>query len=405
MGRQSNTDAIVKIIAIVAVFGLAIYLFGDNGQTPSAPATIEIKQPGQGSQQVSPATVVVQPASTPVTASTGTLNFRLSSSMGTTPSGTSSNMLLLDKSYAVMTDGKYDEEATRFKIMKEIESSDVAALKYFTGTAKTLTHSSGVWSDTITGVPGEQGIAFTYYDTAPTYSENRTYAKLFTLSKYNSPTGEWFATLNDGKDRWTLYNHARYNFTDATQAAKLNYTYGDGGSADSNVVITWQTIALTQGDECVDCAIFVMAPDNYTSKFKDLTITARAVKSSSGPSSAKFTNLPLASISPDTISITSTTLPSRPSANDNMRFIGYIPANFDTRRTASDKNQLTWTLTTDTYGTPVKLYFYVLQNSHALGTSMGAFDIDITNPADLTEKGFPVTLGSGSTTGFNVQFE
>lgn len=399
-------DNIVKIIAIVAVFGFAIYLFGDGGQSPSAPATIEIKQPGQPAQQVAPATVVVQPASTPITPSTGTINFRLASSMGTTPSGTSSNLLLLDKSYAVMTNGKYDELATKYKIMKQIADTSVTSLKYFTGTAKTLTHSSGIWSDTITGVPGDQGIAYSYYDTAPAYSDNNSYAKMFTLSKFNAPTGEWFATLNDGKDRWSLYNYGRYNFTDTNQANKYNYTYGDGGSADSNVVITWQTMATTQGDECVDCAIFLMAPDNYTAYFKDLTISARATKGE-GASSVKFTNLPLASIAPDTLSIVSNALPSRPSANDNLRFVGYIPTNFDTLRTSSDKNQLTWTLTTDTYGAsgPVQVSFFIVQNAHALGTTTGAFYTTLRNPQRIGDIGFPVTLGTGSSQAFDLQFE
>ncbi len=399
MAKQDNT--IKTVVALVAVVAVAYILFGTGVQTPAAPATIEIKQPGG---QAAPATVVVQPASTPITPSTGTINFRLSSSMGTTPSGTSSNLLLLDKSYAIFTNGKFDELATKYKIMKQIADTSVTSLKYFTGTANTLTHSSGIWSDTITGVPGDSGIAYSYYDTGPAYGENNTYAKMFTLSKYNAPTGEWFATMNDGKDRWSLYNYARYNFTDTTQAAKFNYTYGDGGSADSNQVITWQTLAVTQGDECVDCAIFVMAPDNFTSKFKDLTLTARATKDG-GQSSVKFTNLPLASIAPDTLSIVSNVLPSRPSANDNLRFVGYIPSNFDTLRTSSDKNQVTWSLTTDTYGTPVQLQWYIVQNAHALGTTTGAFYTTIITPARISETGFTVTLGTGTTTGFNVQYE
>lgn len=386
-------DNIVKIIAIVAVLGFAIWLFGDDGgQSSTAPATIEIKQPGQAAQ---PASIVVQAASTPITPSTGTINFRLSSSMGTTPSGTSSNLLLLDKSYAVMKDGKFDEELTRYKILKAIADTSVTSLKYFTGTAKTLTHSSGVWSDTITGVPGDSGIAFSYYDTTPTVgTDNSSYAKMFTLSRFNSPTGEWFATLNDGRDRWTLNNYADYNWTDTTQTIKINYTLGDGGTAASNQVITWQTISNAQGEECVDCAVFVMAPDNYTSKFKDLTITARAIKSGS-TSSEKYTLLRLASISQDNIPITSGTLPSRPDANNNLYFIGYIPSNFDTLRTSSDKNQLTWTLTTDTYGADVSITFYILQNAHALGTTNGAFDLTV---------GFPVQFSNvaATSTGFNV---
>lgn len=395
MAKQDST--IIKIVAIVAMVGIVYMLFGTGGQTPSAPATIEIKQPGQAAQ---PATVVVQPASTPVTPSTGTINFRLSSSMGTTPSGTSSNLLLLDKSYAVMTNGVYDESATRFKIMKEIADKSVTALLYYTGTAKTITHSSGIWTDTITGVPGDSGIAFSYYDTTPAYGDNSSHAKMFTLSKFNSPTGEWFATLNDGKDRWSLYNYGRYNYTDTTQTTKVNYTIGDSGTAASNQVATWQTMSTIQGDECVDCAIFVMCPDNYTSKFKDLTITARAIKSGS-TSSVKFTSLPLASIAPDMLSITSQVLPSRPSANDNLRFVGYIPSNFDTLRTSSDKNQLTWTLTTDTYGADVTVTFYIVQNAHALSTSNGAFYVSTVNPDTLTD-GFPVQLSNGASTGFNT---
>lgn len=402
MSKKSQDTMLIRIVAIVAVVGITYMLFGGGGgqQAP----TLEIKQPGQiGSQ---PATVVVQPAATPITASTGTINFRLSSSMGTTPSGTSSNLLLLDKSYAIMMNGVYDEQATKYKIMKEIADSSVTSLKYYTGTANTLTHSSGIWTDTITGKPGDSGIAFTYQDTGPAMTENQSYAKMFTLAKYNSPTGEWFATLNDGSDRWALYNHASYNVTDTTQTAKYNYTLGDSGTAAANQVITWQTLSTKQGDECVDCAIFLMAPDNYTSKFKDLTITARAIKSGT-TSSVKFTNLPLASIAPDTLSVTSQVLPSRPSANDNLRFIGYIPSNFNTLRTSSDKNQLTWTLTTDTYGAsgPVQVSFYIVQNAHALDTTTGAFYTTITNPARLSESGFPVTLGTGASTGFNVQFE
>lgn len=385
---KSQDKMLIKIVAIVAVFGIAYMLFGGGGQTSTTP-TFEIKQPGQAAQ---PATVVVQAAATPAVSSTGTLNFRLSSSTGATPTGTSSNMLLLEKSYAVMSNGVYDEQATRFKIMKDIQDNGVSSLKYYTGTPKTLTHSSGIWSDTITGKAGDAGIVFTYYDTTPYDMENSSYAKMFTLSKYNSPTGEWFATLNDGRDRWSLYNYGYYNWTDTTQTVKLNYTIGDSASAAANQVATWQTIATTEGQECVDCAIFLMAPDNYTSKFKDLTITARAIKSGT-ISSVKFTNLPLASIAPDTLSITSQVLPSRPSANDNLRFVGYIPDNFQTLRTSNDKNQLTWTLTSDTYGADVSVTFYVVQNAHALGTSNGAFQSIL---------GFPVQFSNGATTGFNV---
>lgn len=393
MTKDNSWKTIVAIVAIVAVAAL---IFGtDDVQTPSAPATIGIKQPGQSGQNVAPASVVVQAAATPITPSTGTINFRLSSSLGTTPTGTSSNLLLLDKSYAVTTNGKFDEEATRFKIMKEIADTSVTSLLYYTGTAKTLTHSSGIWSDTITGVPGDSGIAYSYYDTTPTVGvDNRSYSKMFTLSKFNSPTGEWFATLNDGRDRWTLNNYADYNWTDTTQTIKVNYTLGDGGTAASNQVATWQTIAAVQGEELSDGAIFVMAPDNFTSKFKDLTITARAIKSGS-TSSVKFTNLPLASIAPDTLSITSQGLPSRPSANDNLRFVGYIPREFNTLRTSSDKNQLTWTMTTDTYGSDVTVTFYIVQNAHAFGTTNGALNLNV---------GFPVQFSNtaATNTGFNV---
>ncbi len=389
-----DNSNIKSIVAIVAVVAIAYMFFGTGEQSPSAPATIEIKQPGQSGQNIAPASVVVQAASTPITPSTGTINFRLSSSTGGTPSGTSSNLLLLSDIYAVKTNGQFDEDATRFKIMKEIADKGVTSLKYFTGTSKTLTHSSGIWSDTITGVPSKNGIAFSYYDNTPYDLENRSYSKMFTLSKYNSPTGEWFATLNDGGDRWTLNNYGYYNWTDTTQTVKANYTIGDGGTAASNKVITWQTLANVQGEECVDCAVFVMAPDNYTSKFHDLTITARSIKSGS-ESSVKFTNLPLASIAPDTLSITSQILPSRPSASDNLRFVGYIPSNFDTLRTSSDANQLTWTLTTDTYGSDVTATFYIVQNARALGTTNGAFKSIIGWPVQYSDV-------AATSTGFNV---
>jgi hypothetical protein len=398
--KEDNSNTIKWIVGIVAVVAI-FYMFGVFNPAPAGQTTATITPPGTTPVSPPATTVVVQGVSQPNVPVTGTLNFRLSSSMGTTPAGTSSNLLLLDSSYAVMTGGQFDELATKSNIKKQIADKGVSSLKYYTGTAKIITHSSGIWSDTITGIPGvSTGIAYSYYDVNPAPGENASSAKLFTLNKYNAPTGEWFATLNDGRDRWTLFNYASYNVTDTTATPRDNYTIGDTGTPLMSQTVSWQTNASKQGEGCIDCAIFAMTPDNFTSRFHDLTITARST-TDNGISSVKFTNLPLASSAPDTISITSQVLPTSADSNSHMRFIGYIPANFDTIRTSSDRNQLTWTLTTDTYGARVGINFYIVQNAHALGTTNGAFYTAVVTP--VGETGFPIYIGDTTgASGFNV---
>jgi len=113
----------------------------------------------------------------------------------------------------------------------------------------------------------------THADTTPAGGENVTTVNLVTLMDFYRETGTWVSATEEGKDGWQLYNYARYNATDATDSNASNYTYFDSASASTDKKITFYTQAPVQGEECVDCSIYITAPANYSAMFKSLTVT------------------------------------------------------------------------------------------------------------------------------------
>ncbi|MFA4870930.1 MAG: hypothetical protein WC623_22215 [Pedobacter sp.] len=395
MTKQDKGN-LLKILAIVAVVLVGYWMFTAPSSTPT-PTTGSLL-----SGQISPQggepvrnTVIVQQAAAPVsmTPVTGTITLKPLSATGA--SGVTSNMVLLDQSYAVYNErGAFDEQATRYKIMKQIADYGVSTLKsYAGGQPAILTPSSGAWSQSITGAIGDKFVVFTAVgaslNTAPAKEINASTAKLATITDFNRATENFFVTLNDGKSTWSLFDYAAYNFTDTTFQDRTNYTVGDGGTAAVSQTVTFYSNATATGAGCFDCAIYMKADKNYTSKFKDLVISARAVKpGSTEPSSVKFTSLRVG----DT-DLAAQVLPSA-NTTEAVYFVGYIPDNFDTVRTASDKNHLTWTLTTDTYGSDEYVRLYIVHNARAMGTTNGIFDAD----PEIME----IQLSNSASSGFDV---
>ncbi len=374
-------DKTIKfVIGMAAVVLIAYFMFG-GGQVPgSTPVTL----PGT-TQPTSPTVITVPAAPASAVTATGTLSLKPLSSGGS--AGTTSSMLMLAESNAVYNNGVFDERATRYKIMKQIADYDIGTLKSFNGgQPAVLSASSGAWSQTITAKVGDKLVAYTYADSTPASGENASTAKLITITDFNRATENFFAVTNDGKPTWDLYNYATYNFSDTTFTKRDNYTIGDGGSALVSQTATWYSNSTAVGQGCFDCAIYMISDKNYTAKFKDITITARAVKNGA-TSSVKFSTPRVASTD-----LAASVLPAT-TVSQEVYFIGYIPDGFDTVRTSVDKNHLTWTLTTDTYGTDETVTFYIVENSHALGTTNGIF-----KQADP----MVVQLSNGGSTGFNV---
>lgn len=377
---KDNTLKIVALVAIVAVGYLYI-----SGQQPPA-STGSIGNFGSLGGGV-PADNGMPPA--PVTAKSdrGTLSLSLTNSLDGT--GTTSNMLLLDPTQAVMKDGRLDKTATRYSLAKIHQEKGLTGFKAFNkeGAPQALTPSSGSWSSTITGKIGDKVLVYTYQDTTPASAENVSTVEIVSLIDFYRETGVWVGQNEEGKDSWPLRNYASYAAYDGTDTAKINYTYGDGNTADTDKVITWYTRASVQGQKCVDCGIYMEAPSNFTSRFKYLKLTdnfGNSVKFDSIAGKAENFLGP--------VNIASTLLPSVNTSSDYMYYIGQIPDTLVTEYTSADANRVTWELKFDTDATDYYVRFWTVENSGAL----------IANNGGFVDTGFTVGFNDGSTSGFEV---
>lgn len=380
---SGSGNVIIAVVAllVVAILG-TVWLSQPTGQLETAATTGEgVTGTGEGGG-VLPAQVIVQSA--PDTKShRGTISLSLLSATGGT--GTDSNVLLLDESYALYKDAAktvFDKEATRLSIGKLIADYGVSSLKSFASpdsAPANNTASSGVWSETVTKKVGDRGLVYTSQGHSPSELQNASTVRLFTMDSFGAGTDVWTITLAGGGDKWNLVNYADYNFVDNSYVARVNYTVNDAGSQLTNQPWNFYTNATAQGGDCIDCAVFAIASTNMTGKFKSLSLTAIGLKPGyTGSTTEKFTTLRPASGVPE-VSISYSLLPAKPSANDEVYFLGFVPERFMTERSSSDKNRLAWEWVSDTFGADKEcVTLYIIQNAHSTSTSNGAFLVTAT---------------------------
>ncbi len=371
-------DNMIKYIALIAVIALGYMYLSQTGGQIQAPGSFIPGSP------VAPATPVAPDGV--VKSDRGTLSLSLTNSIDGT--GTTSNMLLLDPAQAVMKDGSLDDKATRYALARIHQEKGLTGLKAFNkeGAPQAITASSGSWSSTLTGKIGDKVLVYTYQDTTPAAAENVSTVQLISLVDFYRETGTWVGQNAAGNDAWALRNYATYHAYDGTDTERMSYTYADADSADTDKIITWYTRAAVQGQKCVDCAIYMQAPSNYTSRFKYLRLTDTAGNSVKFDSIAgKAENF----VGP--INIAATVLPTANTTYDYWYYIGQIPDNIVTEYSSSDSNRLTWELKTDTDATDYKIWFYTVQNSGAAIANNGPFE----------DPGFNITFVDSSTSGFD----
>lgn len=396
---ESKSGTIIAIVAIIAfvVLGLAWL---------SQPTTVKtnVEEASAVNAASTPAPAVAQPGKVALDKLKGTFSITPTDQGGNTPSGTSSIMLLLDASY-----WNTDERTTRHAIMKIIADSGINSLKYYTGAPESKTHNSGSWSWTVYPKAYRSGndifsedkaVLFSYFDTSPAIRENKSQARVLSFGRYNPSTETWSASFQDGSTTFSLYSYAQYNITNTGSGTpKGIYNLSDGGSVLTNQGVTWQTNSSAVGEELVDGAVFVIAPKNFTNTFRSITITAKSLKPGySGDSSVQYSAGDLLSTGfPDNIAKIINALPPEPTSNDAKWFVGYIPDRFDTLRTSADSKEMTWKVSTDTYGSPVNATWFIVQNAHALSGNNNAGIINTIpngfilnyNTAATSNTGFP----------------
>ena len=397
MQKDSKGKTIIAVAAIVAflILGLAYLSQPTTLEKASTAGDTEADDGGDGGSAVQPASIIVSKAKDTET-HRGTVTISLGSAVGTT--GTTSTMLFLNTKHAAFgADKKLDRTVTREAIMKTISDSGLIGLTAaIGGSPSEKSASSGAWSETITGKTGDQILLYTAADATPGAAENASTVELITLGAFSPGTDTWTVTTESGVTSWNLYDYANYSNSD-NNIAVINYTYNDGNTADSNIVLTWYMNATANGGDCIDCAVFVMAPENYSTVMKDLVLTAKGLEEGySGTTSIKFTASDLLPSSGSEARIAAGTLPSKPSANDELYFLGFIPERFQTLRTSADKNELQWSLKTDTYANDVGVTFYIVHNAHSKSTSNGAFRTPATN-------GMTINYADDGITGFNIR--
>ncbi len=373
---MSKSDNTIKYIALIAVIAIGyMYLSSPGGQTGVPTASL-----GSFGQEQPPAAA---PAA--VKSDKGTLAISLTNSIDGT--GTTSSMLLLDPAQAVMKDGKLDKTATRYALARIHQEKGLTGFKAFNkeGAPQAITASTGSWSSTLTGKVGDKVLAYTYQDTTPAAAENISTVELVSLIDFYRETGTWVGQNEEGKDSWTLRNYATSHPYDGTDTERNAYTYADGGSADTDKVITWYTRAAAQGQKSNDAGIYMQAPSNYTSRFKYLKVTDNAGNSVKFDAIAgKAENF----VGP--INIASTKLPTANTTYDYWYYIGQLPESMLTEYTSADSNRLTWELKTDTDGTYMTIWFYTVQNSGAA----------IANNGPFKDIGMNITFNGGATSYF-----
>lgn len=380
MTKEDNT--VKYILGIVALVAIA-YMFGFiPGNTPTTntlptPPPLPGQAPTQGQQ--APATLYVQPAPTTPSLQTGTLTLKPTSADST--GGKTASMLFLSPTYAVYSNGVYDEQATRYNIMKAFADKGAIGLLSVNNNAPTIQSvSSNAWSETVNAKVGDKLIAFTFTASGNTYKksvnpDNITTAKLLKLTDYNAPNQVWSSEfVGGGAPNWQIPMHANYTFVDDKGVLQIAYSVGDNAAVALNQQIPFFIQGATVGEDCADCGLFLIMPKNFTTKFKDVTISPRSLEAGcqTDCGAVKWTTLqdPAAagvSVASSLISGNATTF------QDTVFYLGTIPSGWNTQRTSADRNQITGTLTTDTYGTPVNGTMYVIQNVHAPTTTYGAF--------------------------------
>lgn len=372
---MTKQDNIIKYIALIAVVAIGyMYLSSPGGQT-GQPLTL-------GTLTTEQAPVAT---ATPTKSDKGTLAISLTNSLDGT--GTTSSMLLLDPAQAIMKDGKLDKSSTRYSLAKIHQEKGLTGFKAFNkeGAPQAITASSGSWSSTLTGKVGDKVLVYTYQDTTPAAAENISTVELVSLIDFYRETGTWVGQNEEGKDAWSLKNYATYGPYDGTDTARTAYTYADGGTADTDKVITWYTRASVQGQKLNDAGIYMQAPSNYTSRFKYLKVT------DNNGNSVKFDAIPgKAENFVGPINIASTKLPTANTTYDYWYYIGQLPDSMLTEYTSADSNRLTWELKTDTDGTYMRIWFYTIQNSGAT----------IANNGPFKDLGMNITFDGGATSYF-----
>lgn len=353
-------DNIVKYIALIAVIAIGyMYLSQPGGQAPQMPALGTLTQ--EQTQAAAPPAEVVK-------SDRGSLSLSLTNSMDGT--GTTSNMLLLDPTQAIMKDGKLDKVATRYALMKTHQEKGLVGFTAFNkaGAPQAITASSGAWASTITGKIGDKVLVYTYQDTTPAAAENISTVEMVTLVDFYRETGTWVGQNENGVDSWPLRNYATYRNYDGTDTAKGYYTYADDNSADTDKTITWYTRASVQGQKLYDAGVYMQAPSNFTSRFKHLKIT------DNNGNSVKFDSIAgKAENFVGPINIASTILPTTNTTYDYWYYIGQLPDNMMTEYTSADPNRLTWELKFDTDATDYRIWFDIVQNSGAAIANNGPF--------------------------------
>lgn len=399
MGKsESKSGTIIAIAAllVVAVLGLA-WLSQPTAviRTEAEPASITYTEPG--APPVAPAIGAV------ATERSAELELFLKAQNGGT--GVASSVLLLNPlEYAVDKDGKsvmangkligtFDPLETRYKVMKihnKESTGNLAGLMGFGGgTPSIISVASGEWSEPqLTAKLNDLVLVYTYSDASPAAGENASTANLLKLINVEESPPKWVAQTVDGNRKWDLKNYGTYDWYDDTDTIRENRTYGDGGSADSNVVIEWKSRATNTGEECVDCYVYLEAPTNFTGKFTKLTVSDKYGHSKQFDSLAKAENYG----NDDPRGIAATVL-SAAATNNYHYYIGNLRG-LVTENKASEKGELTWKMeVSDTYGTDVTVTYRVVQNGGAIKTTNTVFAI-----ADQ----FDVQFSDGSTSGYNV---
>lgn len=378
MGKQNKGSTIIAIVAllVVAVLGYT-WLSTPSTVEKASTSYTDTKDTDYGDNDIQPATVIVSKAKD-TDSHRGTISLALLSATGST--GQASNVLFLDESYAIYKDTAktvFDSEATRLALMKTISDYGVSSLKSFASpdsAPSNNTVASGTWSETVTKKVGDKGLIYTSQGHTTYEQQNATSVRLFTMDSFNPGTDVWTITLNGGGDKWNLRNYADYNFVDNAYAIKTNYTLNDGGSQLTAQTWNFYSNASAQGEDCFDCAVFVIAPTNITGKFNSLTLTAAGLKPGyTGSTSEKFTTLRPAAGVPE-VAISYSLLPAKNTANDEIYFLGFIPDRLLTERSSSDQNRLSWEWKSNTFGADRNMVtIYIVQNAHSVSTSNGAF--------------------------------
>lgn len=369
-------NLLLGIFAVIAMVAVGYIFFGtdDEPQQAQCPpgyalangACYPIKtEGGGGGAAATPgqAGIVIQAVNAKDTDShTGNINFKLKSS--TAGTGITSKLLLLKKSEAVFTDGKFDEQATRYKVMRILANTGRSGLIGYDGnTPADNSVSSGTWAVSTSGKVDDEYLVFTYVDTSPAKAENASTAKIIKLDSWQEGTDTWSASVvgGGGSAEWTLYNYPYYDWVDLSNNPKKGYDQANSGNSGTPQTITWYGNASVEGEQLYDTSILVNSPTNFSGKMTKLVV------SDNYGHSAELNSFKLASSSD--ISIAAGNVPA-PTLNYNTYvlcgdFGCTLPDSLVSLRSSTDRNRLTFSMYTTTYDTQMNVTVYGLINAHA----------------------------------------